>query len=127
MIQLLLTRAKGKMHTKELVFGLILLMQACGPLLAKTKAPKQPNSSGILQWLTEKFRGVKATVQGYFGPFLGFLFAYYEDHIQPVTDSCFQWASRVWEKIHPTIDNYYMPEPAANPTDTGTKRKNSWQ
>ncbi|KAI4811158.1 hypothetical protein KUCAC02_014076 [Chaenocephalus aceratus] len=44
------------MHTKELVFGLILLMQACGPLLAKTKAPKQPNSPGILQWLAEKFR-----------------------------------------------------------------------
>ncbi|KAK5891932.1 hypothetical protein CesoFtcFv8_012361 [Champsocephalus esox] len=103
MIQLLLTRAKGKMHTKELVFGLILLMQACGPLLAKTKAPKQPNSPRILQWLAEEFREVNATVQGYMGPFLGFLFAYYEDHIQPVTDSCFQWASRVCEL--PVTDN----------------------
>ncbi|KAK1896256.1 Apolipoprotein C-IV [Dissostichus eleginoides] len=108
------------MLTKELVFGLILLMQACGPLLAETPASKQPNSPGLLQRLAEKTREVKATVQVYGAPVLGFFDTYYEDHIQPVTDSYFQWASSVrssvWEKIHSTIDNY-MPLQAANPTD----------
>ncbi|XP_033976758.1 apolipoprotein C-IV [Trematomus bernacchii] len=125
MIQLLLTRAKGKMHTKELVFGLILLMQACGPLLVETKAPRQPNPPGLLEWLTQKAREVNANIQGYGRPLLGFLYAYYEDHIQPVTDSFFQWASSVkssvWEKIQTTI------EQAVNPMDTPGKLTNIWQ
>ena len=43
---------------------------------------------------------------------LGIAGSYYEDHLQPVTDSYSKWASDVkssmWEKIQTTIDNY-MP------------------
>ncbi|KAK5861892.1 hypothetical protein PBY51_017331 [Eleginops maclovinus] len=105
------------MHTKELVFGLILLMQACGPLLAETPATDQTDSPGLLQRLAEKTREVKAKVRDYGLPVLGFIDIYYEDHIQPLTDSYFQWASNikssVWEKIQTTIDNY-MPLKATN-------------
>ncbi|XP_035528916.1 apolipoprotein C-IV [Morone saxatilis] len=84
-------------------------MQACGPLLAQTQAPEQPDAPGILQRLTEKAREAKAKVQDYGGAALGFLGAYYEDHIQP-------WASgvksSVWEKIQT-----YMPLKANSPTD----------
>ncbi|XP_049439223.1 apolipoprotein C-IV isoform X1 [Epinephelus fuscoguttatus] len=108
------------MHVKELVFGLILLMQACGPLLAQTAAPKQPDSPGLLQRLAEKAREAKATVQGWGEPVLGYIDAYYEDHIHPVTDSYVKWASdvksSVWEKIQTTIDNYRQLR-ATNPTD----------
>lgn len=43
---------------------------------------------------------------------LGYAGAYYEDHIQPLTDSYTEWASNVkstvWQKIQTVIDNY-MP------------------
>ncbi|XP_039662345.1 apolipoprotein C-IV [Perca fluviatilis] len=103
------------MHMKELVFGLILLMQACEPLLAQSPAPIQPNSPGILQRLAEKTREATATVKH----LRGFIGTYYEDHIQPVTDSYFEWAtnvkSSVWEKIQTTIDKL-IPMKATNQT-----------
>ncbi|XP_044064683.1 apolipoprotein C-IV [Siniperca chuatsi] len=108
------------MHMKELVFSLILLMQACGPLLAQTSVLVQPDSAGILQRLAEKARVAKAKVRVFGGAVLDFVSAYYEDHIQPVTDSYAEWASNIkssmWEKIQTTIDNY-MPSEAASPTD----------
>lgn len=55
-------------------------------------------------------REAKATVQGWGEPVLGYIDAYYEDHIHPVTGSYVEWASdvksSVWEKIQTTIDNY---------------------
>ncbi|XP_042346805.1 apolipoprotein C-IV [Plectropomus leopardus] len=108
------------MHVKELVFSLILLLQACGPLLAQTPAPIQPDSPGILQKLADKAREAKVKVQGWGESVAGFTGAYYEDHIQPLTDSYVQWASRfkssVLETIQTTIDNY-KPLKATNPTD----------
>ncbi|XP_074511044.1 apolipoprotein C-IV [Sebastes fasciatus] len=108
------------MHMNAAVFGVILLMQACGPLLAQTLAPLQPDSPGMLQRLAEKTREVKAKVQDLGEPVLGYIGAYYEDHIQPVTEIYFEWAANVksfvWEKIQTTIDNY-MPLRATNPTD----------
>ncbi|XP_059195422.1 apolipoprotein C-IV [Centropristis striata] len=96
------------MHIKGLIFGLILLMQACVPLLAQTDSP------GILQRLAEKTSEAKAKVQDLGGTVLGFFGAYYEDHIQPVTSSYAEWASdiksSVWEKIQTTIDSYILPK-----------------
>uniref|UniRef100_UPI001ED7E880 apolipoprotein C-IV n=1 Tax=Scatophagus argus TaxID=75038 RepID=UPI001ED7E880 len=104
-----------KMHVKELVLSLILLMQACGPLLAQTAAPDPPDSPGILQRLTERAREAKAKVQDLGGTVLDFVGAYYGDHIQPVTDTYVEWASDIkssaWEKIQTTFDNY-MPKMA---------------
>ncbi|XP_056237744.1 apolipoprotein C-IV [Seriola aureovittata] len=98
------------MHTKLLVFGLILLMQACGPLSAQTLKPAEADSPGILQRLAERARDAKAKVHGLGVTALDFLGTYYEDHIQPVTDNYVGWASNVkssmWEKIQTTIDNY---------------------
>ncbi|XP_034467314.1 apolipoprotein C-IV [Hippoglossus hippoglossus] len=108
------------MHTKVLVFGLVLLMQACVPLSAQTLAPEPPDSPGILQRLAEKAREAKAKVQDYGATAVGFFGAYYEDHIQPVSDSYAKWASNVrssmWEKIQTSIDGY-MPFRATNATD----------
>ncbi|KAM6994348.1 apolipoprotein C-IV [Tautogolabrus adspersus] len=88
-----------------------MLMQACGPLSAQTPAvPAQPDPPGMLQRLAEKAREVKAKVQDLGELALGFAGAYYEDHVQPVTDRYFGWAfsvkSSVWEKIQVTMDNY---------------------
>ncbi|XP_040900928.1 apolipoprotein C-IV [Toxotes jaculatrix] len=100
------------MHTKVFVFGLILLIQACGPLLAETPTLGQTDSPGMMQRLLDRARNVKAKAQDIGGIALGFVGAYYEDHIQPVTDSYAEWASNVkssmWNKIQTTIDNY-MP------------------
>ncbi|KAI3361197.1 hypothetical protein L3Q82_013397 [Scortum barcoo] len=101
-----------QMHKKELLFSLILLMEACGLLLAQSPspAPAQPDPPGILQRLAEKARETKAKVQDLGGVAWGFLDAYYEDHIQPVTDSYTKWASdvksSVWETILSRIENY---------------------
>lgn len=57
-------------------------------------------------------REAKDTVQHLGEAALGLAGAYYEDHIQPMTDSYAEWASSfkssVWEKIKTTVDNY-MP------------------
>lgn len=57
-------------------------------------------------------REAKTKVEDLGGALRGFVSAYYEDHIQPATDSYAEWASNikssVWEKIQTTIDNY-MP------------------
>lgn len=57
-------------------------------------------------------REAKTKVQDLGGAVIGFAGAYYEDHIQPVTDSYAEWASNVKstvrEKIQTTIENY-MP------------------
>lgn len=97
-----------KMHTKLLVFALILLIQACGPLSAETQTPT--DSPGILHMFVEKARETQAKVHDIGATAMDFLGAYYEDHIQPVTDSYVGWASNVrssmWEKIKTTLDNY---------------------
>ncbi len=55
-------------------------------------------------------RKAKDKVQDYKETALGFLGAYYEDHIQPVSDSYLEWAlgfkSAVLEKLQTTIHNY---------------------
>ncbi|XP_044215700.1 apolipoprotein C-IV [Thunnus albacares] len=106
------------MHLKLLVSCLILL-SACGPLLAQTAAP-QPDPEGILHRLADRAREVKAQVQNVGEVVLGIAGTYYEDHLQPVADSYAQWASSlkssVWEKIQTTIDNY-MPFKATTQTD----------
>uniref|UniRef100_A0A3Q3L987 Apolipoprotein C-IV n=1 Tax=Mastacembelus armatus TaxID=205130 RepID=A0A3Q3L987_9TELE len=98
------------MHTKALVLCLILLIQACGPLLAQTLDPTQPDSPGILQRLAQTAREAKAKVQNVGATVVGFLGAYYEDHIQPVADSYAGWASNIkssfWTKIQTTIETY---------------------
>ncbi|XP_060905343.1 apolipoprotein C-IV [Labrus mixtus] len=109
------------MHMKELFFTIIMLMKACGPLSAQTTAaPPQPDPPGILQRLAEKARAAKAKVQGFGEQALGFAGAYYEDHIQPVTDRYFGWAfsvkSSVLENIQTTMDNY-NPLKATTPAD----------
>ncbi|XP_035862200.1 apolipoprotein C-IV [Sander lucioperca] len=108
------------MYMKELVFGLILLMQACEQLLAQTPASIQPDSPGILQRLAEKTREATAAVKH----LRGFIGTYYEDHIQPVTDSYVEWASNVkstvWEKIQTTIDKL-IPLKATNQTAQPTQ------
>lgn len=61
-------------------------------------------------WTCASLREVKSKVQNLGGPVLGFFGAYYEDHIQPVTDSYVEWASNLkssaWEKLQTTIHNY---------------------
>ncbi|XP_062255724.1 apolipoprotein C-IV [Platichthys flesus] len=108
------------MRTGVLVFGLVLLMQACEPLSAQTLAPEPPDSPGILQRLVEKAREAKAEVQAYGATAVGFFGAYYEDHIQPVTHSYAEWASNarssMWEKIQTRLDSF-MPFRSTNATD----------
>ncbi|KAM3613813.1 uncharacterized protein V6R79_005403 [Siganus canaliculatus] len=95
---------------KELVFGLLLLMQACGPLLAQTEAP-QPERPGLLQRLAERARETKTKVQGIGEALWGFVGTYYEDNIEPLTESYVEWASNVKtsvvEKIQRSIDFNY--------------------
>ncbi|XP_020565950.1 uncharacterized protein LOC101162473 isoform X1 [Oryzias latipes] len=89
----------------------IILMQACMPALAQTPT-EQPDSPGILRRLAERARQAKAKFQGLGETALGFAGAYYEDHIQPVTDSYVEWASNVrsslQERIQTAVENY-MP------------------
>ncbi|KAM7383193.1 hypothetical protein PAMP_002865 [Pampus punctatissimus] len=95
------------MHFKLLVSSLILLI-ACGPLSAQTPTP-EPDSQGLLQRLVEKAREAKAKVQNMGEVVLEGAGVYYEDYVQPVTDSYVQWASdvktSVWEKILAAVDN----------------------
>ncbi|XP_047455044.1 apolipoprotein C-IV [Mugil cephalus] len=108
------------MHIKPFVLSLLLLMQACGPLLAQTATPTEPDSPGILQKLAEKARAARTRFRDLGDLALGFAGAFYEDHIQPVTDSYAQWASdvksSVWEKIQITIDDY-TPFKGTSPTE----------
>uniref|UniRef100_A0A3P9HAA8 Apolipoprotein C-IV n=1 Tax=Oryzias latipes TaxID=8090 RepID=A0A3P9HAA8_ORYLA len=73
---------------------------------------EQPDSPGILRRLAERARQAKAKFQGLGETALGFASAYYEDHIQPVTDSYVEWASNVrsslQEGIQTAVENY-MP------------------
>lgn len=100
------------MHTKAFVFSLILLMQVCGPLLAQTSAAVTPAPPGLLQELKDRAWKVSETAKYVGATALGFFSAYYEDHIQPVTDGYAKWASDVktstQNKIQTIIDNY-MP------------------
>ncbi|KAJ0000011.1 hypothetical protein NQD34_011853 [Periophthalmus magnuspinnatus] len=95
------------MDKRGFVLGLILLIQACGPLLAQTPAPDPP---GLLERLTERAMEAKEKVQRAGAAVLGFAEAYYEDHLQPVASSYYQWAStwrdNMWEKVHTKISSY---------------------
>ncbi len=55
-------------------------------------------------------RETKSKVKDFGGAAWGFFGTYYEDHIQPLTDSYTEWASdvksSVWEKIQTTVENY---------------------
>uniref|UniRef100_A0A3B3CDC6 Uncharacterized protein n=1 Tax=Oryzias melastigma TaxID=30732 RepID=A0A3B3CDC6_ORYME len=75
------------------------------PTVAQTPT-EQPDSPGILsRQARTRFQALGATA-------LGFAGAYYEDHIQPVTDSYVEWASNVrsslQERIQTAVENY-MP------------------
>lgn len=66
----------------------------------------------ILIFVLVFHREAKTTVQYVGETVLDFAGAYYEDHIQPVTESYARWASDIkssmWEKIQSTIHDY-MP------------------
>ncbi|XP_040020898.2 apolipoprotein C-IV [Gasterosteus aculeatus] len=104
------------MHLKEVVLGVVLLMQACGPLSAQTPmsgvsdAEPPTDPPGLLRRLAQKTREVNAKVQDLGAPVMGFIGAYYEDHIQPVAESYVEWASNLrssmLDKIQITIGNY---------------------
>ncbi|XP_033182297.1 apolipoprotein C-IV [Anabas testudineus] len=98
------------MHPKAsvFVFCVILLMQACRPLLAQTPPPAQPDAPGLLERLAEHARKVKDTVHGLGETALDFAGAYYEEHIQPVTASYVEWASNaIIPKISDFIDRRF--------------------
>uniref|UniRef100_A0A667XYX5 Apolipoprotein C-IV n=1 Tax=Myripristis murdjan TaxID=586833 RepID=A0A667XYX5_9TELE len=73
-------------------------------------AVEESDSPGILQRLAERARHAKAKAEELGGVVLGFAAAYYEDHVQPVTDPYFEWAastrSSFWERVQKTVDNY---------------------
>ncbi|XP_075907152.1 apolipoprotein C-IV [Nelusetta ayraudi] len=102
------------MHTKLLAVSLLLFMQVCDQVSAQTDPP------GILQRLTDKVSSAKTKVQTLGTTLYGYAETYYEDNIQPLTDSYTQWASgvknSVLEKIQHTVGNY-IPI-TANETDS---------
>ncbi|XP_035490058.1 apolipoprotein C-IV [Scophthalmus maximus] len=108
------------MHTKVFVFGLICLMQVCGPVLAETLAPEPADSPGMLQMLAKKAREAQEKVNELVGGVLMLASMYHDEYIQPLTSSYAQWASDVkssaWEKIQTTLDEYMMIK-ATNATD----------
>uniref|UniRef100_A0A672FE57 Apolipoprotein C-IV n=1 Tax=Salarias fasciatus TaxID=181472 RepID=A0A672FE57_SALFA len=69
-------------------------LSACGPLLAQTPAPAQPDPPGLLQRLAESARNAKAKIQHFGEMARGFADTYYEDHIQPVAGDYVDWASQ---------------------------------
>nr|XP_043890704.1 apolipoprotein C-IV [Solea senegalensis] len=92
------------MRDKAFVFGVILLMQVCGTLWAEPATPEpEAYSAGLLQSLMDRAREANAKVQQAKAVALGFVGAYYEDHIQPVKDSYAEWASDItnsmWESV----------------------------
>lgn len=72
-------------------------------------------------------RETQTSVQGFGNLVVGFLNAYYEDHIQPVTESYSNWASDItstmWEKTQASIVNY-MPFRETNGTLYWSKCRN---
>lgn len=54
-------------------------------------------------------REAKAKMQEMGGSVLGFVGAYYEDHVQPLVDSYSEWVynvtSAMWEKVQTTFEN----------------------
>uniref|UniRef100_A0A8C5G995 Uncharacterized protein n=1 Tax=Gouania willdenowi TaxID=441366 RepID=A0A8C5G995_GOUWI len=58
------------------------------------------------------YRETKEKIQGYGELAQGYADAFYEDHIQPVTDTYVEWVSSLkdsmWEKIQSNMENY-MP------------------
>ncbi|XP_054639165.1 apolipoprotein C-IV [Dunckerocampus dactyliophorus] len=99
-----------------LIIALVLLIQACGSLWAQTPVPGQPDSPGFLHSLMERARAAKAKVQNAGEVVLGYMGAYYEDHVQPVADSYSEWASGIQDSLREKIQSY-MPFMAMNMTD----------
>ncbi|XP_061573204.1 apolipoprotein C-IV [Cololabis saira] len=97
---------------KALAIIFVLLMQACLPALTQTPAAGVPDSPGILRRLADRARHAKDTIQVVGGSVYGFAEAYYEDHIQPVTNRYTEWASNkrksAWESVQTAVGNY-MP------------------
>ncbi|XP_037532095.1 apolipoprotein C-IV [Nematolebias whitei] len=93
----------------QIVFVLVVLLQAWEPALAQTSATEEVESTGIAQKFAKTAGQAVAKIQSAGKTVLGFVGAYYEDHIQPVADSYTEWASNVRsslrEKIWTTIDN----------------------
>ncbi|XP_061770672.1 apolipoprotein C-IV [Nerophis ophidion] len=98
------------------VITLILLIQACGPLWAQTPVPGQPDSPGILQSLKETARAARAKVQSVMGVMTDYVGAYYEDHVQPVTDSYREWASGIQHSLSEKMQRTFMSFMATNTT-----------
>ncbi|XP_061802499.1 apolipoprotein C-IV [Nerophis lumbriciformis] len=98
------------------VITLILLIQACGPLWAQTPVPGQPDSAGILHGLKETARAAKAKVQSVMEAVMDYVGAYYEDHVQPVTDSYSEWASGIQHSLREKMQHTFMPFMATNTT-----------
>ncbi|XP_072316455.1 apolipoprotein C-IV [Eucyclogobius newberryi] len=96
-----------KMDKRSLVLGLILLIQASGPLLAQSTDPPPP---GLMQRLTERAIKAREKVQHVREAVLGFAGTYYEDHLQPAAASYYEWASgwrdSLWDTMHSRIKSY---------------------
>ncbi|KAJ0065849.1 hypothetical protein NL108_000074 [Boleophthalmus pectinirostris] len=96
------------MDKRGFVLCLILLIQACGPLLAQTSAPA--DSAGLMQRWKDRATEAKEKMQRVGQAVLGLAGAYYEDHLQPVVSSYYQrvstWRDNLWENMQSKISSY---------------------
>uniref|UniRef100_A0A8C6WN97 Apolipoprotein A-II n=1 Tax=Neogobius melanostomus TaxID=47308 RepID=A0A8C6WN97_9GOBI len=101
------------MDKKGLLLGLILLIQAaCEPLVAESTDTDPP---GLMERLAERAWTAKERVQQVGETVLGFAGAYYEDHLQPVAASYYEWTSTwrdstwsLWNTMQTKMSSY-MP------------------
>ncbi|KAM4601541.1 apolipoprotein C-IV [Polymixia lowei] len=89
------------------VVVLVLLMQACRPLVGQTSAreAEESDSPGIFERVATGAREVKAKVQRVGGTVLGFAGAYYEDHVKTTVDPYVKWASNVTSTLWESFQN----------------------
>ncbi|MEQ2306917.1 hypothetical protein AMECASPLE_013006 [Ameca splendens] len=102
------------MHMRlQIVFILMLFLQAWKPAVSQTAAPELPDSRGVLQRLAHRAGEAKDKIKSFGETVFGYAGAYYEDHLQPVAGSYVEWASNLrsslWEKVQTAIDNYMPP------------------
>ncbi|KAG7266362.1 hypothetical protein CRUP_001143 [Coryphaenoides rupestris] len=98
------------MQWKLLSVSLVLLIQACGHLMAQSPSPPAAEPPGFLGTLAERARDAATNVQAAGGLVREFAGFYYDENIKPVTDSYWDWASAttdtMWERVQKTIDHY---------------------
>ncbi|XP_054596994.1 apolipoprotein C-IV [Nothobranchius furzeri] len=88
------------MHVQA-VFVLLLLLQACEPAAAQTPDPAE--APGILQRISEKIGETRAKIWSLGEAMVEFVGTYYEDHIQPKTESYAEWASNMRSSLRQKI------------------------